>query len=111
MTTQKTQSLTAILFDAGECWVGVILEHWLVTQAPTKDLLQAELPRFLNAHILISLDNGLVPFEGLPPAPAKYHRALGTVAATSITCTYSLPSPQPGLLPTQLVCHEVSLAA
>lgn len=54
-------------------WVAQVLEYDLAAQGRTIDDLVYELQRTIVAHIVCCEEEGLVPFDCLPPAPAAYH--------------------------------------
>lgn len=65
-------SISAIVFQEGEWWSAQCLEYDIAAQARTLSDLRYELERVLSSHVLISLENGQRPFDGLKPAPQKF---------------------------------------
>jgi hypothetical protein len=65
-------SISAILFQEGEWWSAQCLEYDIAAQARALSDLRYELERVLSSHVLVSLENGQRPFEGLKPAPQKF---------------------------------------
>ncbi len=53
-------------------WVAQCLQYDIGAQADNLLELVYELQRSLVGHVVISIENGLQPFESLPPAPAEY---------------------------------------
>lgn len=64
--------ISAILFQEGEWWSAQCLEYDIAAQARTLSDLRYELERVLCSHVLVSLENGRRPFDGLKAAPQKY---------------------------------------
>ena len=58
--------------DGQAFWIAQVLEYDLAAQAKTIEDLVYELQRTIVAHILCSEQEGLVPFESIPPAPRQY---------------------------------------
>lgn len=65
-------SISAIVFQEGEWWSAQCLEYDIAAQARTLGDLRYELERVLTSHVLISIENGQHPFDGLKPAPQKF---------------------------------------
>jgi hypothetical protein len=65
-------AISAVLFQEGEWWSAQCLECDIAAQARTLSDLRYELERVLSSHVLISLENGRRPFDGLKPAPQKF---------------------------------------
>lgn len=86
------KKLDAVVFQDEGIWVGVFLEHYLVTQANTKAALLEELRRLVTAHIVISLENGQRPFKDLPRAPQRYWNLLPEGKRPDVTVLYRIPS-------------------
>jgi hypothetical protein len=53
-------------------WIAQCLEYDLATAAKRLEDLPAELERFLTGQIAASLELGIEPFAGLPPAPKRF---------------------------------------
>jgi hypothetical protein len=65
-------NISAILFQEGEWWSAQCLEYDVAAQARTLPELRYELERVLTSHVLISLENGQAPFDGLKPGPQRF---------------------------------------
>jgi len=67
-------TIRALLFQSGQWWIAQCLEYDLATAAKRLEDLPAELERFLTVQIAGSLEIGVEPFEGIPPAPRRFWR-------------------------------------
>lgn len=54
-------------------WIAICLEHYILADGDTIPEVKQAFEVALGSEILMALDDGKVPLEGLPPAPAKYH--------------------------------------
>ena len=70
-TTKKIQ-IRAVIFKEGDWWVGQCLEHDIAAQAKTPKELAYQIQRSIVGHLVVSKQEGLVPFKKLPKAPGKY---------------------------------------
>lgn len=64
--------IKAVLFQEGDWWVGQCLDHDIVAQAKSVKDLAYEIQKAVIGHIVVSRQEGLVPFASLPKAPAQY---------------------------------------
>ena len=71
MSTENIH-IKAVLFKEGDWWVGQCLDHDIVAQAKSAKDLAYEIQRAVIGHIVVSKQEGLVPFSSLPRAPQKY---------------------------------------
>ena len=70
--TIKKFHIRAVIFKDGDWWVGQCLEHDIAAQAKTPKDLAYEIQRSIVGHLVVSKQEGLVPFKKLPKAPNKY---------------------------------------
>ena len=70
--TTKKIHIRAVIFKEGDWWVGQCLEHDIAAQARTPKDLAYEIQRSIVGHVIISKQEGLVPFKKIPKAPSKY---------------------------------------
>jgi predicted RNase H-like HicB family nuclease len=68
----KQLHIKAVIFKEGDWWVGQCLEHDIAAQAKTPKDLAYEIQRVLMGHIVVSKQEGLVPFANIPKAPDRY---------------------------------------
>src|SRR4051812_30496274 len=68
----SAKKLRILFFREGDWWIAQCLEHDIAAQA-RGDLHQAEyeLERLLVSHIMACEEEGIPPFEHVPPAPAR----------------------------------------
>jgi hypothetical protein len=71
---ERKVTLRAVMFKSGKFWVGQCLEHDIAAQASTPKELPYQLERAIVGHLVIAQDNGLVPLENVPPAPARFYK-------------------------------------
>ena len=64
--------LNILVFKEGDWWVAQCLEYDIATQAKTLHDIQYEFSRVLIGQVVASIEQNLVPFEGLPAAPKQY---------------------------------------
>lgn len=64
--------MSVLVMKEGDWWVAQCLEYDIAAQAKSLHDLQFEFQRIIVAHIVISLENKLKPFEHLPAAPDEY---------------------------------------
>jgi hypothetical protein len=64
-----------------EEWVGVCLEHYVTTQAPTLADLPRAVERDLTGHRMICEHLGKMPLTSLGPTPPEYQRRATSLAA------------------------------
>ena len=67
-----SETIRAVVFQRGEWWIAQCLEFGLATQARNLADLPQELERLLKVQVEASLERGIKPFEGVPPAPKRY---------------------------------------
>lgn len=67
-------TIRALLYrsETSPWWIAQCLEYDLATAAKRLEDLPAELERFLSVQIAGSLEIGVEPFAGLPPAPRRF---------------------------------------
>jgi hypothetical protein len=69
----RTVQIDAVLFEREPGnWVAQCLQFDIGAEAKTLPELLYELPKALVGHIVIATENGVEPFEILPPAPQEY---------------------------------------
>jgi hypothetical protein len=112
MSPPIPKKLDAVVFEDEGIWVGVFLEHYLVTQANSKAGLLEELRRLVTAHIVVSLENGKQPFRDLPRAPKRYWDLLPKNSRPDVTVLYRIPKEVTEATgEAELVFHEIEKSA
>jgi hypothetical protein len=64
--------LRVIVFQDGEIFAAVCLEHYVTTQGRTLEHLRQRIARLVRGYMAMSAETGEPPFNGIEPAPAKY---------------------------------------
>lgn len=64
--------ISAVVFKEGEFWIGQCLEQDITCQAKTPGELHKELMKSIIASVVLSLELGKKPLEGISPAPKKF---------------------------------------
>lgn len=67
------KNLSAVIYKGPTSWLGVCIEHVLVCAADTQAQVFAELEWTVQKHVKICAELRMPPFDGLPPAPDRYH--------------------------------------
>ena len=71
MSETKT-AIHAVLYQDGDRWVGVCLEHYILAMGDTVSELVGQLRKGIEASLVISMEKGVAPFEGIPRSPQRY---------------------------------------
>jgi hypothetical protein len=68
----RDYTIHAVFFRHGDWWISQCLEYDLVTQSRRLEDLPSEVRRQLTVQIAGSVQRGIEPFAGLPPAPRRF---------------------------------------
>lgn len=65
-------SVRVVVFQDGDRVCAQCLEYDIAAQGKTLDDCLYELDRLIAGHIAISIEHGLVPLQGVKPAPRRF---------------------------------------
>lgn len=69
---KEKKSLHAVLYQQGEQWAGVCLEHYILALGSTLPELVSRLREAVAASLVISAERDVAPFEGIPRSPQRF---------------------------------------
>lgn len=75
--------MTFLYFEQGRFWVAQCLEYDIAMQARSLEQLFFEVGRVLAGHVAVADELGRLPFQGLEPAPEKFHAMAKDVSSQS----------------------------